>query len=136
MSKKADKKADKKAASVKPESDKLDTTTPEEKGTEKNEPKMLGAVVAGMKESLLKETGGVRRLSPEARKSRALKALIGAMQTRAWVDNMDGTYTLNAVRVDTVTEDFAVNIHDGDKAYALQLGKGAIRELDAYMKLR
>lgn len=102
-------------------------------GTEKT---MLGAIVKGMKEAVLKGNGGVRKLSPEARKSRALKALVGAMITREWKDNLDGTYSLNSVKVDTDTNDFSVSIHDGTKDYSLQLGKGAIRELDSYMKLR
>lgn len=98
--------------------------------------KMLGAIVKGMKETMIKANGGVRKLSPEARKSRALKALVGAMITREWNDNLDGTFTLNSVKVDTGTDDFTVSVHDGQKNYSLQLGKGAIRELDSYMKLR
>lgn len=97
---------------------------------------MLGAIVAGMKETILKTNGGIRKLSPEARKSRALKALVGAMKTRKWTEGKPGIYSLNSVEVNTDTKDFTVKVHDGSKAYSLQLGKGAIRELDSYMKLR
>lgn len=97
---------------------------------------MLGAIVTGMKEAILKTNGGVRKLSPEARKSRALKALVGAMITRKWTEGKSGVYSLNSVEVNTITDDFTVKVNDGTAAYSLQLGKGAIRELDSYMKLR
>lgn len=116
---------------VKPE---VKTTIKQES---EGEPKMLlSLVVKTMKATVLREGGGTRKLTPEGRKSRATKALTEAMMRRQWVDNLDGTYSLNQVKVDTNTDNFEVKIQDGVKDYALTLGKGAIRELDAYMRLR
>lgn len=116
---------------VKPE---VKTTIKQES---EGEPKMLlSLMVKTMKATVLREGGGTRKLTPEGRKSRATKALTEAMMRRQWVDNLDGTYSLNQVKVDTNTDNFEVKIQDGVKDYALTLGKGAIRELDAYMRLR
>lgn len=115
----------------------LNRSFSEPKPEMENKPKMLLSIaVKTLKATVLREGGGTRKLTPEGRKSRATKALVGAMITRQWYDNLDGTYTLNQVKVDTNTSDFTVKIQDGIKDYALTLGKGAIRELDAYMKLR
>lgn len=136
MSKKADNTKAKGTAEVKKTIAKGTEVTKPTIKSEGESKQMLGAIVKGMKDTILKSNGGVRKLSPEARKSRALKALVGAMKTRQWVDQGHGVYSLNSVKVDTNTDNFTVSIHDGNKGYALQLGKGAIRELDSYMKLR
>lgn len=102
----------------------------------KDEPMLLSVVVKGLKAVVLKANGGKRPLNPVARKSRATKALVGAMLTRNWIDKGKGVYTLNGVTVNTDTKEFEVEIKDGVKSYALALGKGAIIELDSYMKLR
>ena len=102
----------------------------------KDEPMLLSVVVKGLKAIVLKNNGGKRPLNPIARKSRATKALIGAMVKRDWIYKGNGIYELNGVKVNTDTPDFKVNMVDGKKSYALALGKGAIIELDSYMKLR
>jgi hypothetical protein len=103
---------------------------------DKGEKMLLSAVVKTMKAVVLKANGGKRPLNPVARKSRATKALVGAMLNRGWAGKGNGVYELSGVKVQVNTNKFAVEIHDGKKSYELALGKGAIIELDSYMKLR
>ena len=76
----------------------------------KDEPMLLSVVVKGIKAIVLKNNGGQRPLNPIARKSRATKALIGAMVKRDWIYKGNGIYELNGVKVNTDTPDFKVNI--------------------------
>jgi len=102
----------------------------------KSEPMLLSLVVKVLKKTVLATTGGKRKLTTEGRKSRATIALTTAMMRRNWVETKEGIYTLNSVTVDTNTPDFAVKVQDKGKEYSLTLGKGAIIELDSFMKLR
>jgi len=102
----------------------------------KSEPMLLSLVVKVLKKSVLATTGGKRTLTSEGRKSRATIALTTAMLRRNWIEGSQGIYTLNSVTVDTNTPDFAVKVKDKGKEYSLTLGKGAIIELDSFMKLR
>ena len=102
----------------------------------KSEPMLLSLVVKVLKKSVLATTGGKRTLTSEGRKSRATIALVTAMARRQWKETSQGVYVLNSVTVDTNTPDFAVKVQDKGKEYSLTLGKGAIIELDSFMKLR
>lgn len=97
---------------------------------------LLSMVVKGLKATVLKANGGKRPLNPVARKSRATKALVGAMLKRDWIDQGKGVYALKGVQVNIDTPDFQVEITDNKKVYSLALGKGAIIELDSFMNLR
>ena len=90
--------------------------------------KDLGEFVSAAKEARVKTGGG--KLSPQAKRSKAEKALLKAMGRRGWKQTKDG-YKLG-VHIVTITGKEYV-IVDGD--YTLQLGKGAINELDAYTKV-
>ena len=95
--------------------------------------KTLSSIVKARKDEIRKDNGGKRPLSPEARKSRALKALIGAMETRGFQSKGAGVFELKGTKVSTKQEGSEVII---DGKYSLALGKGAIVELDSYMKLK
>ena len=72
-------------------------------------------------------------ITAEGKKSRALKALTGAMEKRGWEEKEQGIYELSGVCVNTNQQKPEVII---DNKYVLNLGKGAIKELDAYMRLK
>lgn len=97
------------------------------------QPVSLSAIVKEKKAEVLKANGGKRPLNPVARKSRALKALVKAMETRGFVGDGKGKYSLSGVEVNTTLAGFEVQV---DNKYLLSLGKGAINELDSYMKLK
>jgi hypothetical protein len=96
-------------------------------------PADLSSVVKEMKAKVLKANGGKRPLNPVARKSRALKAFTKALENRRFHTDGKGFYTLSGVTVDTNQPGFKVLV---DNKYTLALGKGAINELDSYMKLK
>jgi len=102
----------------------------------KPEPMLLSLAVKVLKKTVLANTGGKRTLTTAGRKSRATIALTTAMMRRNWVETKEGIYTLNSVTVNTNTPDFSVKVTDSNKEYSLTLGKGAIIELDSFMKLR
>ena len=102
----------------------------------KSEPMLLSLAVKVLKKSVLATTGGKRTLTSEGRKSRATIALTTAMLRRQWREGEKGIYALKGVQVNTNTPDFAVKVIDKGKEYSLTLGKGAIIELDSFMKLR
>ena len=89
----------------------------------------LSEFVGAAKKARVKTGGG--KLSPQAKRSRAEKALLTAMSRRGWKKTQDNEYKLSSHTV-TLTGKNDVLI-DGE--YVLQLGKGAINELDAYMKV-
>lgn len=88
----------------------------------------LGDFVSAAKEARVKGGGG--KLSPQAKRGRAEKALLKAMLRRGWKKTKEG-YKLSSHTVTLTGKDNV--IVDGE--YTLQLGKGAINELDAYMKV-
>lgn len=88
----------------------------------------LGEFVSAAKEARVKSGGG--KLSPQAKRSRAEKALLAAMTRRGWKQTKEG-YQLSSHTVTLTGKDNV--LVDGE--YTLQLGKGAINELDAYMKV-
>lgn len=108
-------------------------TTPKTTTPETPKPISLSAIVKEKKAEVLKANGGKRPLNPVAKKSRALKAFTKAMEKRGFVGNGKGKYTLSGVEVNTALEGFEVHV---DNKYILSLGKGAINELDSYMKLK
>lgn len=89
----------------------------------------LGDFVNAAKEARVKSGGG--KLLPQAKRSRAEKALLTAMSRRGWKRTQDNEYKLSSHTVTLTGKDTV--IVDGE--YTLQLGKGAINELDAYMKV-
>ncbi len=89
----------------------------------------LGDFVSAAKAAKVKTGGG--KLSPQAKRSRAEKALLTAMSRRGWKKTQDNEYKLSSHTV-TLTGKNDVLV-DGE--YVLRLGKGAINELDAYMKV-
>lgn len=89
----------------------------------------LGDFVSAAKEARVKGGGG--KLSPQAKRGRAEKALLTAMARRGWKKTQDNEYKLSSHTVTLTGKDNV--IVDGE--YTLQLGKGAINELDAYMKV-
>lgn len=90
--------------------------------------KNLGDFVNAAKEARVKTGGG--KLSPQAKNSRAEKALLRAMTKRGWKATKEG-YRLGSHTVTITGKDHVVV----DGTYTLQLGKGAINELDAYLKV-
>lgn len=88
--------------------------------------KNLGDFVSAAKGA---KTGG-GKLSPQAKNSRAEKALLRAMTKRGWKATKEG-YRLGSHTVTITGKDHVVV----DGTYTLQLGKGAINELDAYLKV-
>lgn len=97
---------------------------------------MLGAVISGFRRALKNNNGGVMKLSPGGRKSRAVQSFCRALERRKWLSGVSGVYTCSGVTIDTRTQDFTVIVQDRFKTYRLSLGKGAIRQLDQFMKLR
>lgn len=97
---------------------------------------MLGAVISGFRAAIKNNNGGSMQLSREGRKSRAVSSFCKALERRKWLPGVSGVYTCSGVTIDTRTQDFTVLIQDKFKTYRLELGKGAIRELDKYMRLR
>lgn len=91
--------------------------------------KNLGDFVSAAKEAKVKSGGG--KLSPQAKRGRAEKALLTAMTRRGWKRTQDNEYKLSSHTVTTTGKDHV--LVDGE--YTLQLGKGAINELDSYMKV-
>lgn len=97
---------------------------------------MLGAVINGFRAAIKNNNGGSMQLSREGRKSRAVQSFCKALERRKWIPRVSGVYTCSGVTIDTRTQGFHVLVQDKFKAYQLPLGKGAIRELDKYMRLR
>lgn len=91
--------------------------------------KNLGDFVSAAKEARVKTGGG--KLLSQAKNSRAEKALLKAMTRRGWKRTRDNEYKLSSHTVTTTGKDHV--LVDGE--YTLQLGKGAINELDSYMKV-
>ena len=89
----------------------------------------LSEFVSAAKDAKVKTGGG--KLSPQAKNSRAEKALLKAMSRRGWKRAQDNEYKLSSHTVTTTGKDHV--LVDGE--YTLQLGKGAINELDSYMKV-
>jgi len=97
---------------------------------------MLSAVISGFRAAIRSNNGGSMKLSSEGRKSRAVQSFCRALERRKWLPGVSGVYTCSGVTIDTRTEGFTVLVQDKFKTYSLPLGKGAIRELDKYMRLR
>lgn len=97
---------------------------------------MLGAVINGFRAAIKNNNGGSMKLSTEGRKSRAVSSFCRALERRKWIPGVSGVYTCSGITIDTRTQGFHVLVQDRFKTYRLALGKGAIKELDKYMRLR
>lgn len=97
---------------------------------------LLNLAISAIKTALRDKNGGQMKLSSEGRKSRAVKSFCAALDRRGWIPGVAGVYTHGSVTVDTRTQDFTVLVQDRFKTYVLALGKGAIKNLDQYMRLR
>ena len=104
-----------------------------------NEKTATGAkrVIVGMHEVLkgLKEQRkalGPRKLSPEGSRKQALGRLLSAMERRGWEKVSPRQYKLGAHSVVTTDANHVLV----DEVIRLDLGKGAIADLDRYVKDR
>ena len=87
-----------------------------------------------------KEKLGIKReLAPASRHQVALSRLVKAMEKRGWKHSGSGVYTFRGKFKVTVHENFEKGFHvlvaDSATTYKLDLGQGAINELDEFVAL-
>ncbi len=100
--------------------------------------KGIHSAITGLKGK--KEKLGIKReLPPESRHQVALTRLVKAMTTRGWKHTGSGNYSyrnkFKLVVHEDHTKGFHVLVSDSTDTYKLDLGQGAINELDQFVTL-